>query len=79
VARAFVPTGHFRVQIWANAASTHTLLDAEGKAQLRPVTVGDWVGKDWAILDGLKQGDKVVVDNLLKLRPGAAVTPAAGA
>jgi membrane fusion protein (multidrug efflux system) len=55
------------------------VLDAEGKAQLRPVKVGDWVGKDWAILDGLKQGDRVVVDNLLKIRPGAAVTPAAGA
>jgi membrane fusion protein (multidrug efflux system) len=55
------------------------VLDAEGKAQLRPVKVGDWVGKDWAILEGLKQGDKVVVDNLLKLRPGAAVTAVAGA
>ena len=55
------------------------VLDAEGKAQLRPVKVGDWVGKDWAILDGLKQGDKVVVDNLLKIRPGAVVTPVAGA
>jgi membrane fusion protein (multidrug efflux system) len=55
------------------------VLDGEGKAQLRPVKVGDWVGKDWAILDGLKQGDKVVVDNLLKLRPGAVVTAVAGA
>lgn len=51
------------------------VLDAGGKAQLRPVKVGDWVGKDWVILDGLKKGDKVVVDNLLKLRPGALVAP----
>ncbi len=54
------------------------VLDAQGKAELRPVKVGDWVGKDWAILDGLKKGDKVIVDNLLKLRPGAAVTPVTG-
>ncbi|HEY4998751.1 MAG TPA: efflux RND transporter periplasmic adaptor subunit, partial [Usitatibacter sp.] len=54
------------------------VLDAQGKAQLRPVKVGDWIGKDWAILDGLKKGDKVVVDNLMKLRPGAAVAPVAG-
>jgi hypothetical protein len=27
----FWPTGHFRIQIWANAANTHTLLDAQGK------------------------------------------------
>ncbi|HEX7465575.1 MAG TPA: efflux RND transporter periplasmic adaptor subunit [Usitatibacter sp.] len=54
------------------------VLDAEGKAQLRPVKVGDWVGKDWTILEGLAKGDKVVVDNLMKLRPGAAVTPVTG-
>jgi membrane fusion protein (multidrug efflux system) len=49
-------------------------LDAEGKAQPRPVKVGDWAGKDWTILEGLKRGDRVIVDNLLKIRPGAAVT-----
>ena len=54
------------------------VLDAEGKAQLRPVKVGDWVGKDWTILDGLAKGDKVVVDNLMRLRPGTAVTPVTG-
>lgn len=54
------------------------VLDAQGKAQLRPVKVGDWVGKDWTILDGLAKGDKVVVDNLMKLRPGTAVTPVTG-
>jgi membrane fusion protein (multidrug efflux system) len=53
------------------------VLDAAGKAQLRPVKVGDWVGKDWTVLEGLKAGDKVVVDNLQKLRPGSAVTPVA--
>ncbi len=55
------------------------VLDAQGKAQLRPVKVGDWSGKDWIILEGLKSGDKVVVDNLLKLRPGATVAPVSGA
>jgi membrane fusion protein (multidrug efflux system) len=54
------------------------VLDAQGKAQLKPVKVGDWIGKDWAIYEGLKAGDKVVVDNLLKLRPGSAVTPVTG-
>lgn len=41
----------------------------------RPVVTGDWVGKDWVILEGLKAGDKVIVDNLIKLRPGAPVAP----
>ena len=55
------------------------VLDAQGKAELRPVKVGDWIGKDWTVLDGLKAGDKVVVDNLMKLRPGATVAPVADA
>jgi membrane fusion protein, multidrug efflux system len=55
------------------------VLDAQGKAQLKPVKVGDWVGRDWTILEGLKAGDKVVVDNLQKLRPGSAVSPVAEA
>ena len=51
-------------------------VDAEGKAQARQVKTGDWIGKDWTILSGLNSGDKVVVDNLLKLQPGAPVTEA---
>jgi membrane fusion protein (multidrug efflux system) len=48
----------------------------EGKAAPTPVETGAWVGNDWAVRKGLKDGDQVIVDNLLKMRPGAAVTPA---
>ena len=34
-------------------------------------------GSDWVVHKGLKDGDKVIVDNLIKLRPGATVTAAA--
>jgi membrane fusion protein, multidrug efflux system len=54
------------------------VVDAQGKAALRPVKVGDWSGKDWTILEGLNKGDKVIVDNLLKMRPGSVVAPVAG-
>jgi membrane fusion protein (multidrug efflux system) len=54
-------------------------VDADGKAQARPVKTGDWIGKDWTILSGLNAGDKVVVDNLLKLQPGVPVTAAPAA
>ena len=50
-------------------------LDEDNKAAARPVQVGDWVGIDWMILGGLNPGDRVVLDNLLKLRPGATVNP----
>ena len=49
--------------------------DADNKVAPRPVKTGQWSGKDWVILDGLKAGDKVIVDNIIKLRPGAAVAP----
>jgi len=53
------------------------VVDPEGKAALRPVQLGEWVGADWMILGGLKPGDRVVADNLLKIRPGTPVTAAA--
>ena len=48
--------------------------DKEAVALPRPVTVGEWSGKDWVILDGLQPGDKVIVDGLAKIFfPGAPV------
>jgi membrane fusion protein, multidrug efflux system len=46
----------------------------EHVAQPRPVTVGEWSGADWIITDGLKPGDKVIVDGLARVFfPGAPV------
>jgi membrane fusion protein (multidrug efflux system) len=52
------------------------VVDADGKAQSRPVKTGDWIGTDWAITSGLNVGDRVIVDNLLKIQPGIAVAEA---
>jgi membrane fusion protein (multidrug efflux system) len=52
------------------------VVDAENKAAMRPVQVGEWVGTDWMILGGLKPGERVIADNLLKIRPGTVVTAA---
>lgn len=49
----------------------------DNKVAPRPVQVGEWLGKDWIILGGLKAGDRVILDNLMKLRPGAPVAPKA--
>jgi membrane fusion protein (multidrug efflux system) len=51
------------------------VLDSDSKAAIRPVQAGEWVGSDWMILKGLNAGDRVILDNLLKLRPGALVNP----
>ncbi len=45
----------------------------EGKAESRPVVVGDWQGDDWFITEGLRAGEQVVVDGGLALQPGVAV------
>lgn len=49
------------------------VLGAENKAEPRPVTVGEWTGNDIIVLSGLKAGDKVIVDGLMKVFPGAPV------
>ena len=49
--------------------------DADNKVAPRPVKAGEWQGKDWVILGGLQAGDKVIVDNLIKLRPGMPIAP----
>ncbi|MDD3483413.1 efflux RND transporter periplasmic adaptor subunit [Azovibrio restrictus] len=49
--------------------------DAENKVAPRPVKTGEWLGKDWVVLGGLNPGDKVITDNLMKLKPGAPVAP----
>ncbi|SJZ88351.1 membrane fusion protein, multidrug efflux system [Trichlorobacter thiogenes] len=45
----------------------------KGLAEARPVVVGEWLDNDWIITQGLKAGDKVIVDGFMKLAPGAPV------
>ena len=45
------------------------------KIDLRPVKPGERVGSDWIISEGLKAGEKIVVEGTQKVRPGAIVNP----
>jgi membrane fusion protein (multidrug efflux system) len=45
----------------------------DGKAEPRPVKVGDWHGTRWVISEGLHEGDSVIIDGVVKVRPGADV------
>lgn len=51
------------------------VVNSKNEATIKPIVVGNWVGKDWVVLSGLDVGDKVIVDNIIKLRLGAAVLP----
>lgn len=50
------------------------LVNEEGKADFRPVTVGDWYGEDWFINEGLAEGEQVIVDGGITLHAGVSVT-----
>lgn len=51
------------------------VVNAQNQATVHPVEAGEWQGTNWVIYKGLAQGDKVIVDNLIKVRPGAPVAP----
>ncbi|WP_019561526.1 efflux RND transporter periplasmic adaptor subunit [Caldimonas manganoxidans] len=47
----------------------------EGQAQPAPIQTAGWLGSDWVVTSGLKASDQVIVEHLMKLRPGAPVAP----
>ena len=47
----------------------------DNKVVPKPVQTANWIGKDMVITSGLAAGDKVIVDNLVKVRPNATVAP----
>jgi len=51
----------------------------ENKVVPKPVQTANWIGSDAVVIGGLAEGDTVIVDNLVKVRPGAVVQPKAPA
>lgn len=55
--------------------ATVLVVGAGSRAEPRPVTLGQMIGDQWLVLAGLQAGDRVIVDGLQKVRPGAPVAP----
>jgi membrane fusion protein (multidrug efflux system) len=55
------------------------VVDEAGKAQVRPVEVGDWQGDNWFISKGLSTGDRVITDGIVRLAKGTPVKIVTGA
>ena len=51
------------------------VVDADGKVATRPVKIGGVKNSQWVVLEGLKPGEKVVVDGFQKIQPKAIVKP----
>ncbi len=49
------------------------VVDEKSTAQARPVEVGEWAGSDWIITGGLKPGERVIIDGVMRIGPGAPV------
>lgn len=54
------------------------VVDPNNTIRFAPVKVGDRVGSNWIIEEGLKPGERVVTDGVFHIRPGAAVNPKGG-
>jgi RND family efflux transporter MFP subunit len=51
------------------------VVDPNNTIRFTPVKVGDRIGSNWVIEDGLKPGERVVTEGLFKIAPGAKVNP----
>ena len=51
------------------------VVGADNKVALRSVTLGDRVGQDYIITEGVKAGERIIVEGLQKARPGGTVNP----
>jgi len=52
---------------------TSLIVDAEGKVQQRMLTLDRTIGDKWLVLAGLAPGDRVIVEGVQRVRPGASV------
>jgi RND family efflux transporter MFP subunit len=51
------------------------VVDQNNKVSIRPIKTGERIDALWEVTDGLKPGDRVVVQGLQKAREGSIVTP----
>lgn len=51
------------------------VVGGDNKVVIRPVTLGETVGHDWIVSEGVKPGERVIADGVQKVRPGMLVDP----
>jgi membrane fusion protein, multidrug efflux system len=79
LAQAEVPAGYLVPQqavTRGSSGDTVIVVGPDNKPGPRPVKIGSQVGNQWVVLEGLKEGEQVVVDGFQKMQaPGAPVKP----
>ena len=57
-----------------NLGKASVMVVEDGKVAVRPVVTGGTVNSnEWVITSGLQEGDHVIANNLLRIRPGMPV------
>jgi membrane fusion protein, multidrug efflux system len=51
------------------------VIDANSAAQVRPVRLDRELADGWIVKEGLKVGERIVTDGIIRVRPGAVVKP----
>ena len=51
------------------------VVDSENKVNIRTITLGESIGSDWIVTQGLNPGDRVVAEGVQKVREGVRVNP----
>jgi membrane fusion protein (multidrug efflux system) len=51
------------------------VVGGDNKVRIQPVTVGETIGDEWVIRDGVNPGERVVVEGVQKVRQGTLVNP----
>jgi len=57
----------------AKGEATVMVVGTDQKAEIRPIKVSRTVGDNWLVSEGMKAGDRVIVEGLQKARPGTVV------
>jgi membrane fusion protein (multidrug efflux system) len=77
VAEGIVPSGVLAPQQGVSrderGLPTALIVDASGKAKLQDIKLGQAVGPNWLVTDGLKPGDRLIVQGLQRVKPGQIV------
>jgi membrane fusion protein (multidrug efflux system) len=59
----------------AKGQASALVVGAGNKVEMRRLKIAQTAGDNWLVTEGLKSGDRVIVDGLQKAHPGAAVKP----
>jgi len=63
------------VSVGAGGVASVMVAGVDNKVEARVIKLGQAVGNKWIVTDGLKAGEKVIVEGLQKIGPGMAVKP----